>query len=102
MPRKARVDMAGALHHIVIRGIERKRIFLGDLDRSNFLDRLGKILSETKTAGFVWALLPNHVHLLLRTGQIPLAKVMARLLTGYAVAFNHRYRRHGHLWILDK
>jgi putative transposase len=102
MPRKARIDMTGALHHIFIRGIERKRIFREDQDRRDFLDRLGNILLETKTPCYAWALLPNHVHLLLRSGQIPLATVMGRLLTGYAVAFNHRYRRHGHLWIMDK
>ena len=98
MPRKARIDMSGALHHLMIRGIERKRIFRDDQDRNNFLDRLGKILVESKTACYAWALLPNHVHLLLRTGQVPLATVMGRLLTGYAVTFNHKYRRHGQLF----
>ena len=49
MPRKARVDMSGALHHLMIRGIERKRIFRNDQDRNNFLDRLGLILVESKT-----------------------------------------------------
>ena len=98
MPRKARIDMTGALHHLIIRGIERKRIFRDDQDRDSFLNRLGKILAESKTACYAWALLPNHVHLLLRTGQVPLAGVMGRILTGYAVTFNHKYRRHGHLF----
>jgi len=90
--------MAGGFHHIIIRGIERKRIFREDQDRNNFLDRLGKILLESKTSCYAWALLPNHVHLLLRTGQMSLATVMGRLLTGYAVGFNHRYGRHGQLF----
>jgi REP element-mobilizing transposase RayT len=96
--RKARIDMSGALHHLMIRGIERNKIFRDDQDRDNFLDRLGKILVETKTPCYVWALLPNHVHLLLRTGRSPLATVMGRLLTGYAVTFNHKYKRHGQLF----
>lgn len=63
MPRKARIDTASALHHIICRGIERREIFKDNIDRSNFVDRLGKILSETKTPCFAWALIPNHFHL---------------------------------------
>lgn len=98
MPRKARIDIPGAVHHVIIRGIERRKIFRDDLDRNNFLDRLGTILLETSTSCYAWALLPNHAHLLLRTGKVPLATVMRRLLTGYAQYFNRRYRRHGQLF----
>ena len=66
--------------------------------RENFLERLGGILVETSTACYGWALLSNHVHLLLRTGTVPIATVMARLLTGYVVSFNRRHRRHGYLF----
>lgn len=98
MPRQARIDAAGALHHIIARGIDRQRIFTDDADRDNFLNRLGDILSETETACFAWALIPNHFHLLLRTGTTALSTVMRRLLTGYAVSYNFRHRRHGHLF----
>ena len=63
MPRQARIDAPGAVHHIIVRGIERRAIFADDSDRTNFLDRFG------------------------------------RLLTGYAVSFNRRHRRHGHLFL---
>ena len=98
MPRKARIDAPGALHHIIVRGIERRRIFSDDQDRDNFIERLGDILTETETFCFAWALIPNHAHILLRSGQTPLATVMRRLLTGYAVSYNRRHRRHGHLF----
>ena len=49
MPRQARIDAPGALHHIIIRGIERKAIFKDNADRANFLERLGRIISETDT-----------------------------------------------------
>jgi putative transposase len=58
MPRKARIDAPGALHHIIVRGIERRGIFYDDNDRDNFLDRLGNILTDTKTFCFAWALIP--------------------------------------------
>ncbi len=98
MPRNARIDAPGALHHIIVRGIERRKIFNDDVDRINFLDRLGKVLSETHTKCFAWALIPNHFHLLLRTGACPLSTVMRRLLTGHAMNFNRRHRRSGQLF----
>ena len=98
MPRKARIDAPGALHHIIVRGIERRKIFKDDTDRLNFLDRLGKVLSETGTKCFAWALIPNHFHLLLRTGACPLSTVMRRLLTGHAMNFNRRHGRSGQLF----
>jgi len=98
MPRQARLDAPGILHHIIIRGIERREIFLNDDDRSDFLDRLDKLLPDTEVTCYAWALMPNHAHFLLRTGTVPIAKFMSRLLTGYAVTFNRRHKRHGHLF----
>ena len=98
MPRKARIDAAGALHHIIVRGIERRKIFWDDADRDSFVKRLGQVLTETQTDCFGWALIPNHAHLLLRTGLTPISGVMRRLLTGYAVQFNRRHGRHGHVF----
>jgi len=98
MPRKARIDAPGALHHIIVRGIARRKIFYDDEDRDNLLNRFRRLLTDTNTACFAWALIPNHFHLLLRTGFTPIATVMRRLLTGYAVSFNNRHKRHGHLF----
>ena len=98
MPRQARIDAPNALHHIIVRGIESRKIFIDDRDRNGLLERLGIILLETSTSCYAWALLPNHFHLCLRTGTHPIATVMRRLLTGYAVTFNRRHRRHGHLF----
>lgn len=98
MPRKARIDAPGALHHIIARGVERSAIFRQDPDRYDFLRRLGTILRESQTSCFAWALMPNHFHLLLRTGLLPISTVMQRLLTGYAVTFNLKHQRGGHLF----
>ncbi len=93
MPRLARLDAPGVLHHIMIRGIERRKIFLNDKDWEDFLERLAKLLPETKTLCYTWVFIPNHAHFLFRTGQVPLATLMRRLLTGYAVSFNRRHNR---------
>ncbi len=98
MPRLARLDAPGALHHIMIRGIERRAIFRSDQDRRDFLKRLAVLLPESQTQCYAWVLMKNHVHLLLRSGVSGISQLMRRLLTGYAVYFNRRYRRHGQLF----
>jgi putative transposase len=98
MPRKSRIDASGSLHHVIMRGIERSPLFRNSGDYKDFLTRLSNLLSETKTACYAWALMRNHVHLLLRTGPTPLSSFMRRLLTGYAQQFNRRHNRSGHLF----
>ena len=98
MPRLARLDAPGVLHHIMIRGIERRKIFLNQKDYEDFIERLARLLPEMKTACYAWVLIPNHAHFLFCTGKVPLARLMRRLLTGYAVSFNRRHKRHGHLF----
>lgn len=83
---------------MMIRGIERTGIFRNDKDRESFLDRIGGILLESSTPCYAWSLLGNHAHFLLRTGEIPMPRLMRKVLTGYAVTFNRRYRRTGHLF----
>ena len=98
MPRQSRIDAPGALHHIISRGIDRQKLFESKADYEDFLTRLGLILKETQTGCLAWALIPNHFHLLLKTANTPISTVMRRLLTGYAISFNRRHRRHGHLF----
>jgi putative transposase len=98
MPIQARIDAPGALHHIIARGIERRKIFYDKKDRDDFLDRLGAIVRQSKMRCYAWTLIPNHFHLLLKTGNVPVATVMRRLLSGYAGRFNRRHRRSGHLF----
>ena len=98
MPRLARLDAPGVLHHIMIRGIERRKIFRDDKDRDNFLERLSILLPETQTRCYAWTFMPNHAHFLFRTGGKGLSTLMRRLLTGYVVTFNRRHKRHGQLF----
>jgi putative transposase len=98
MPRGSRIDAANAVHHIMVRGIERRKIFDGDTDLDHFLHRLGELLQDTGTTCFAWSLMPNHFHLLLRTSSIPISTVMRRLLTRYAIWYNRSHLRHGHLF----
>ncbi len=98
MPRHARIDLPGLLHHVIVRGIEQRHVFLDDQDHEEFLTRFSLLLTETKTDCYAWALLDNHVHLLLQPHTVKLSSFMRRLLTGYAVVFNVRHQRAGHLF----
>jgi putative transposase len=98
MPRQPRLDIPGLLQHVIVRGIERTAIFLDDNDRRRFVDRFDRLLVDSKTDCYAWALIPNHLHLLLRCNQLELSRFMRRILTGYAVYFNLRHNRSGHLF----
>ncbi len=105
MPRGPRLDAPGVLHHVMVRGLEQRALFRDDRDRADLVARLAAVAQRTGLEVLAWALLPNHFHLLVRTrrarageaARSPLATAMRRLLTGYAVAFNRRHRRAGHL-----
>jgi len=105
MPRGARLDAPGALHHVVVRGIERGLLFRDDTDCADFVARLAQVVHRTGLVVLAWALLPNHLHLLVRTPSASrgrpytpvLPTAMRQLLTGYAGAFNRRHKRVGHL-----
>jgi REP element-mobilizing transposase RayT len=81
----------------MIRGIERRPIFHDTEDYEDFLSRLDRLIPELGFLCFTWVLLPNHGHFALQTGPVPLPRLMARLVTGYAVSFNRRHGRVGHL-----
>ena len=98
MPRRPRLDISGALHHIMVRGIDRADIFRDDADRYGFLKKLGELIVISKSQIYAWTLMTNHVHILYKSGEKGISFVMRRLLTWYAIYFNHRYKRSGHLF----
>ena len=98
MPRLARLDAPGVLHHVMGRGIERKKIFYNDTDRNDFIDRVAVLSDEDAIDVYAWVLMPNHFHILCKTRKRPLSSCMRKILTGYVVNFNRRHQRYGHLF----
>ncbi len=82
----------------MVRGIEKRAIADDDEDREKLLRRVGRGAAATDTGIYAWALMGNHAHLLLRSGPKGLPAFMRRLLTGYAMDYNRRHSRHGHLF----
>ena len=66
MPRQARLDYPGTLHHVIVRGIEKKDIVNDKYDRKNMVSRLGELAEETKTNVYAWALMSNTCTFFLR------------------------------------
>ena len=98
MPRQPRLDAPGTLHHVMGRGIEKIKIFRDKNDREDFIRRIEELCSQGAWIMYAWALLSNHFHILVRTGNQSLSTNMRRLLTGYVINFNRRHKRYGHLF----
>jgi putative transposase len=98
MPRQARLDALGVLHHVMVRGIEKRRIVDDGKYRRRFVSRLGDTASSKGMTIYAWSLMSNHAHILLRSGPMGLPPFMRGFLTGYAIDYNHHHGRHGHLF----
>jgi putative transposase len=98
MPRHRRLEVPGAVYHVITRGIERRDIFKENGDYEEFIGRLKKGLKDTGSKCYGWALMPNHFHLLIQTGKKPLSDLMRKLLTGYAMYFNAHHKRRGYVY----
>lgn len=98
MGRKLRPDWQDALHHIMVRGIDGSSVFWDDSDKSYLINRLSELVPELDVSIYAWVIMPNHLHLLARTGKFPISNFMQRLLTGYAVVYNRSRNRHGYVF----
>jgi REP element-mobilizing transposase RayT len=98
MPRQARIDSPGLLHHLISRGLERREIFRTFEDYRDFMDRIEISPQKSPNQILAWALMPNHFHLLIRSGKGGMTSFMRRLMSGYATSFNARHRRVGYLF----
>ncbi len=98
MPRQARIDYSGALHHVYGRGMERRFIFKTEQEKLQFYNRIKEILLKSDMRMYAWCIMSNHFHFILQTGSKPLANFMRPLLTGYAIFYNKIHKRVGHVF----
>ena len=90
MPRQARLDIPGALHHIIVRGINKADIFDDDQDKTRFLERLGDLVTKGQCRVYAWVLMSNHVHILLIRSQGSWSRVLAMRRRGQKEEFDER------------
>jgi putative transposase len=98
MPRSARRDYRGAIHHVFGRGNHKQALFKDAADCRFFLARLGDLCKELGFILFTYCLMDNHYHLLIETRSIPLSILMQRLLTSYSRYFNDKTGSIGHVF----
>ncbi len=98
MARKPRIEFPGAFYHVIARGNNKQKIFLDEHDYKNFLKRLKIYKEQFKFTIYAYSLMPNHVHMLVETGDVPLSRIMQALQFTYTQKFNHRYKKAGHLF----
>ncbi len=100
--RYFRVDkkliIPGGIYHITQRAPGTEKIFIEDSDYLRFLGLLKEIVPEFNLRIFAFALLPNHLHLLLQIKDANLSLAMKSLLEQYAMSFNRKYYRKGHVF----
>ena len=96
MPRKPRIEYAGALYHAMNRGDQGEPVFRDKLDYENFLGTLGECCGRTGWKVHAYVLMPNHFHLLLETPQPNLVQGMKWFLGAYTQKFNRRHGLKGH------
>ena len=97
MSRKNRVSLAG-YYHIINRGVERRNIFLEPKDYDYFLELLLDIKKNYNITLHSYCLMTNHYHILLETKEENISDAIKYLNSFYAMYFNKKYKRPGHLW----
>ncbi len=98
MARKPRIEYEGAFYHVITRGNQRRRLFKGDDDFQKYISLLAFYKERYKYSLYAYALMSNHVHLLIETRQIPLSKILQGINQSYTMYFNGKYKTIGHLF----
>jgi REP element-mobilizing transposase RayT len=98
MSRSARRKSEFGIYHVMVRGINQVQIFYDGEDREAFLDRLARYKEECQFCLYAYALMGNHVHLLIKEQEIGLAVIMKKLALSYSHCFNMKYQRRGYLF----
>ena len=98
MARKPRIEFEGALYHVVARGNRKETIFRSKEDYGRYLDLLLRYKKRYHYKLYAFALMPNHLHLLMETAEIHLSKIMQGLQQSYTAYFNRKYEVEGHLF----
>ena len=98
MPRQRRIESETGVYHIMVRGINKQRIFDHHADYQKYLQFLSDCKEQVTFDLYAYCLMPNHVHLLLRTDFSNLERIMKCIGSRYASWYNWKYERVGHLF----
>src|SRR3954452_6470265 len=94
---RLRNEIGGGIYHVTARGVDRRRIFVDDQDYETYTRLLAGVVERQGWYLLSYCLMPNHVQLLIETPDPNLGNGMQWLHSRYALAFNLRHARSGHL-----
>lgn len=86
------------IYHVILRGINRQKIFFDEEDYEYFIDLLKRYREISCYEIYAYCLMGNHIHLLIRTGKEPLDKIFRRIGASFVYWYNLKYQRAGHLF----
>ena len=98
MPRQPRIEVPGGIHHVFCRGVNRRALFVDREDYARYTSLLAETVKRFGWHCLCYCLMPNHVHLLIETPEPNLGAGMQWLHGMYALKFNERHSRVGHLF----
>ncbi len=98
MARKPRIEFKGALTHIITRGNHREPVFRDQTDYLHYLHILSRYKLRYPFFLYAYALMGNHVHLLIETQETPLCKILQGINQSQTLYFNRKYKTAGHLF----
>ena len=107
MARKQREISATGVYHVILRGVNKQRIFEWVEDYQAMIDILTKVMDKDTMGNtaeeptydlYAYCLMDNHVHMLMKPNQVQIGDIVRRITGSYAQYFNHRYKRVGHLF----
>lgn len=99
MPVKRRISLSGYVYHVFTRAAEGRSLLSRPGDGRDLEARLASCVACAGITLYAWCLLPSRLHLLLRTGDIPLPVIMRRMLSGFARSVNARSGSSGSLFV---
>ncbi|MBR4719577.1 MAG: transposase [Lachnospiraceae bacterium] len=98
MSRTHRIKSHSGLYHIILRGMDRRIIFLDDMDRTVFLKAVKRAKAKSHFKLYAYCLMDNHVHMLIKEEDEPLEVIFKRIGVSYVSYFNKKYDLYGHLY----
>ncbi|NLP28574.1 MAG: transposase [Clostridia bacterium] len=98
MPRVARVKHPGAILHIMIRSISEVPLFKDNRDRNKYLELLKKYMDLYRFRLYAYCLMTTHAHFIIDCSGADISKIMKSINQSYAMYYNKRHNRHGHLF----
>lgn len=98
MPNKRRQESSTGFYHVIVKGINKERIYDQYRERSYFKRIISKHFKKYQVEIYAFCIMSNHAHVMIRAEIQELSMFMARILAEYASYYNYKHHRNGHVF----